>query len=353
MCNSNIRSDVDKIAFVRSQLVPNSLASQLMTASGLDPKLLNNDYSRFRTNFLQIFGVPVNADSFQWVYRFADTLTNNLGNVGHLRAQAVTAQIAAEALESLKTANWIVNDSISVDRLRIILEYLMYVPLLTPQEKRLASSLDFKLDDTIFDFSLQIGKKLNQSPVNVNPVAPFVPSAFPQVAAFLPQTKEPVSQKSQTKRYCTYCKTDGHEISRCFQRKRDSKKSAKASSSSSKQTPVVTGHHPQQANVTSSSSCCSSSCQAASNSSAFQRTPKYCAIHDLCNHSTEECSVILGHKANRTRTMFERPPKHCAIHDWCNHSTEECDFVLEKKRDFVVTHAQSNFHQRPHHKNTR
>ena len=48
MCNSNITLDADKIAFIRSNLKPDSLASDMMRASCFNPKLINHDYAVFR-----------------------------------------------------------------------------------------------------------------------------------------------------------------------------------------------------------------------------------------------------------------------------------------------------------------
>ncbi len=57
MGNSNITTDSDKTAFVRSNLTCDSLASQMMQASSFTRKLINYDYSVFRKNFLTAFGI--------------------------------------------------------------------------------------------------------------------------------------------------------------------------------------------------------------------------------------------------------------------------------------------------------
>ena len=323
MCGSNVTCDADKISFVRSQLVPKSLAFTLMTASGFDPKHLKYNYAQFRTNFLQIFGVPVSPDSLQFAHHFAESLTSNLSNLGHLRAQAVTAQIANEALESLKAAQWIVNDQISVDRLKVILEYLMYVPLLTPQERRAASSLEFKLDETIINFAVKISKKLKEKETPSFKVAPVVSPvsshSSPQAAVSLPQAKDPhsTSVPNRSSFQCSYCGKDGHTSARCFKRKRDVKKPPCAS-------PLPKAHsnvdnRPSQTHVSASSSRYS------------QSLPK----------------------SNRNaRPLTQRPSKYCAIHDIGSHSTEECNLILNMKHDLYVTPQQSNFHQRQQNKNT-
>ncbi|KAG0727609.1 hypothetical protein GWK47_034281 [Chionoecetes opilio] len=105
MHNSSLLLDLDKIAFVRSQLVPDSRAARMMLASAFQPGLLNNSYHEFKDNFLQAFGSGQHRGGLQWVFRMTDSLADRLGTADHFDGQALAAQIADDAVSSLRKAD--------------------------------------------------------------------------------------------------------------------------------------------------------------------------------------------------------------------------------------------------------
>ncbi|MPC86176.1 hypothetical protein E2C01_080992 [Portunus trituberculatus] len=151
LSNSQIHSGADKISFVRSHLVPGSLASDLMTAIAFDPKVLNYDYNQFKVNFLQIFGVPQPKDNFQWAFDAAQTMLHHFGNTDYRRAQARSAQLANQAVSSLK-ASWFQNDTLDEESFRLIMEFQYYIQLLNPEECHITSTLQYRKGESLLDF---------------------------------------------------------------------------------------------------------------------------------------------------------------------------------------------------------
>ena len=112
---------MDKISFIRFQLISGSLAAEMMSSSSFNVTYINGKYSTFRENFLQTFGLT--TDSHQWAFNYVDSLTSHLVALGHMRAQPTAAEFAIEALTALKASSFIENGSIMETSLREILEF--------------------------------------------------------------------------------------------------------------------------------------------------------------------------------------------------------------------------------------
>lgn len=103
MRNSNLASDLGKIAFVCSQLEPDSRAARIMLASAFQPELLHRSYNKFSENFLQVFGSCQHYGGLQKAFRMTDSLTSTADN---FEGQTLAAQIADDAMLSLRKSSW-------------------------------------------------------------------------------------------------------------------------------------------------------------------------------------------------------------------------------------------------------
>ena len=289
--NSNITSGVDKISFVRSQLQPGSIAADLMSASAFNPKLLNYDYSAFRSNFLQAFGTPQQPDSLQWVFDGADSLTTNFGSLNCLRALPRSAELASAAVESLKAASWITQGTLSEQRFHDIIEFLYYINFLNPSERRIASTLTYSQTDNLLDFSSKIASKLKEHPAQL----PVVASTRATPLNSANQTSQSIASIPDQQRAvysCTYCHKQGHTINRCFQRQRNERNAAR-SPSTQRSSRFESFHDSRQVTRSLPSRPRSSSRQGRTASRlTLERPPKSCLIHGPGNHSFEECFKI-------------------------------------------------------------
>lgn len=326
IANSHITSGADKIAFVRSQLISGSLASDLMSASAFDPKFLNYDYSKFKVSFLQAFGVSQPRESFQWAFTAAQTIEEHAATLDYQRAQVKSAQLVNQAIDSLNASSYVQNNVITMENFRKIMEFQYYVYFLNAQQRRIASTLDYTNDDSLLDFSTKIATKMKEQPPPsaISAASPEIvqqqPLSAPVVQTTIPQKSVPV---------CTYCHKKGHVYNRCFlrqeqeldiQRSRRNVVQPSAMSSSSQAYSV-----DQRAGYRSSSR------HRRRRSPSFSRTgsasaqlniappSKNCLIHGPGNHATDECFKILKLQRQQTATApftqqnFQRanfqPPK--------------------------------------------
>ena len=300
--NSQINSGADKISFVRSHLVPGSLASELMSATAFDPKVLQFDYDKFKVNFLQIFGVPQPKDNLQWIFEAAQTMSNQSGTVDFRRAQARSAQLANQAVSSLKASNWFVNGTLDEDSFRLILEYIFYIQLLTPAERHTASTLPYTKGESLLDFSSKLAVKLrSQQPAYVAANSIDPPSTTGDASQPLPKQKFNSS-------VCQYCHKVGHTQQRCFLKQRHERqpRSQPTGSSVKSQAPrsdndnrsrqLSRDHKPQRYRSWSRGSHTEPS------KLALLPPAFYCMIHGNGNHPTEECRTILRLQKEHTVT---------------------------------------------------
>ena len=301
--NSHIQSGGDKISFVRSHLVPGSLASELMSAVAFDPQLLNYDYEQFKINFLKIFDVVQTKDSFDWAFTAANCLNDNLGTLDHKRAQARSAQLVRGVVDSLLASSKVQNSMLSVDVFRSMMEFQYYVLMLNPHERRIASTLPHDSDETLLDFSAKVAHKLRDLPTPVVASATDLPSPQQSVLAQVPQTSMPQSSRP----VCTYCQRQGHVYKHCFLRKRRERSASRTSQYSSQ--PSAPASFPSQEHTfrTQSHRARSPSRHGRNFNVTLARPPKFCLIHGQSSHSSEECFAI--QKLQRQHTVSVSAPQ--------------------------------------------
>ena len=335
MRNSSIVEDADKISFIRSQLVQDSLATVMMRANCFNTAVIGCSYAKFRENFLTTFGTSQDNASLQWSFRLADSLTTDLGNLGILKGQAYAADFANEAISALQSANWSEDGKISLDRLRTVFEFQYYVMYLAPQERRVASTLDFKPDQSLMEFASKLSKRVRDSPK-----APVVPVASVQAdcTASSPPPPPPPSHASKrshisgrhqftrTPSICTFCGRSGHKWSQCFRRKKQAAQDASQCLPSSSVSSSALA--PKFKPLSHSSSAPSQPTHAAGASHALmmqlappQPVPKWCHIHEYGNHTTDECFAILRMKRNQVATAGLHKPSGEASRPAPNHPT--------------------------------
>ncbi|KAG0727656.1 hypothetical protein GWK47_034191 [Chionoecetes opilio] len=301
MRNSSLVLDLHKIAFVRSQLVPDSLAARMMLASALQPGLLNNSYHEFRDNFLQAFGSGQHRGGLQWVFRMTDSLTNRLGTADHFDGQALAAQIVDDAVSSLRKADWFKDDAISCKDLRVMLEYAMFVVHLIPERRRVASSIDFTAKDRLLVFALTIEKRIAESCLRVPPApsphnTPIAPVMF---SAAGPSAPPPLLG--------SFCSRTGQTSQPCFRRtrqgsfpppsshSRDNASARSYSDAATRPPPLLPSPRSQPSR--------------SFNKRGGSQTPLFCHVHGFGGHGSDDCFTLLNMRDRRASQVHSSLPQ--------------------------------------------
>lgn len=329
MRGSSITQDVDKISFIRSQLVQDSLATLMMRANSFNTDLIGCSYAKFKENFLNTFGTSQDDASLQWSFRLADSLTKNLGNLGILKGQAYAADFANEAISALQSGNWSEDGKISLERLRTVFEFQCYIMYLTPQERRLASTLKFKPDQSLLDFASKLSKRVQEAPkAPTVPVAPVQVNTNTDVSPHSSSITSSTSgshQVTHTPHTCTFCGKTGHRFIHCYQRKKKEAKTAKrlASPPVTSTTSVSHAQPSSQYYVAPSRSTRTHGVSNAlmSHLAPPRAPPKWCHIHGYSNHITDDCFTILRLKHNQVATAGLHKPSGEASRPASTHPT--------------------------------
>ncbi|XP_076061219.1 uncharacterized protein LOC143037001 [Oratosquilla oratoria] len=315
--SSNITTDKERISFIRSQITPNSLASEMLSASCLNPIELNHDYNKFKTNFLQLYGDTGREEGFQWCFKLAEQLTVSHGTLNFMRSQAKSSTFVTEAIASLKQLQWIENDNISVARFQLVLEYLLFMLFLTPHERRIASSLDYTKDETLLHYATRLSKKLKEMP-RLATLAQVVHNQQSSEVHSLPSPpssnmfsthSQSISSSEDSIMSCAYCHKQGHTYNRCFLRKRHERQSTKFSPlDSHRPSPPQMQHNSRKPR--NSYTPLSHLPQDLSQMSP-QHLPKDCLVHGSCGHTSEQCFRIKKLRADTvasapTQSHFQR-----------------------------------------------
>ena len=319
MSNSNVTNDTDKISFIRSQLVQDSLASVMMRANCFNTSIIGASYIKFKDNFLRTFGTTQDDSSLQWSFRLADTLTTTLGTLGYLRGQAHAADFANEAIAALQAANWVENGVLTVEKLRTVLEFQYYAMFLTPQERRIASSLDFKPDHSLIDFASKLGKKVRDAhKAPIVPVAPVEVKPKPSMAQTTvgnaTTSARAQSQPTRTLYTCSYCGKPNHSYARCYKRRAQAAKATKQPPSSAVNSDSDSlGSQPPPA-PSSAPSRVTPAPRTPVQPSAPPAASKWCHVHEFGSHTTDECFTILRIKRNTSLQSSGEAPRQAPNH---------------------------------------
>ena len=193
----------------------------------------------------------------------------------------------------------------------------------------MASTLDFKPDQSLMDFASKLSKRVQESPK-----APTVPVAPVQVtnntALPSPSRTTPESSARQQSTFspltCTYCGKPGHKVFHCFQRKKQAAKDAakrRASPPAVSKPSTAPSQPSSQHTVVQSHSTRDHGVSPAMMSflAPPQTVPKYCHIHGCSNHVTDECFAIQRLKRNQVTTVGSHKPSGEASRQASAHPT--------------------------------
>ncbi len=72
--------------------------------------------------------------------------------------QTLASSIANEAVDALNKASCLIDDALPVDQLCSILEFSQYIQYLPLNERRIASSIDFKPGDFLLAFGAKTSR---------------------------------------------------------------------------------------------------------------------------------------------------------------------------------------------------
>ncbi|RUM27773.1 MAG: hypothetical protein DSY32_05095 [Aquifex sp.] len=295
---SNVVTDQDKIAFIRSRLVTGSRAAGIMRGSAFSAKHTKNNYETFKSNFLQVFGGGSQNTLVTQVAHVVETLKANATPYPLWEALAGANQLSDECIKCLEDSQWFQGDNLSKDNTKKFLEFLFYMFQISEVARYHSLTLSYKHVDQLLDFvsalqtQLQLTKNLTRLPTSIAATLPSEPETNQSYAA----------AAAQSVNICTYCKRPGHNERRCYRKQREGRRTATSVGDVDKNVDqVIEGNPSVRPKVKAVSNDYAnrqrSAVSTASGTSArgftSRRPSLFCMFHGNCQHSTEQCSTIL------------------------------------------------------------
>ena len=322
MRNSSITSDADKIAFISARVKQGSEASKMMRISALVKPTENNDYATFRKHFLQVFGENASHSLVKGVCLAADRTLEVANSKGLREAQIDAHRNCEDLIKCLKDNNWGTATHISWENASQFLEFFLYMLTTQAKFRRGAQELEFTPGDELLQFVLKLEAKKNATQGNTALIAAATEASHVSsgVASLnLGVTSGTDSAASKRTSVCSFCRKAGHTETRCFERKREVRKSPNTSVASKTYTSHAQSTFKQP--------------------SHSQHDSSYRASHSP-HDSSYRAPPRSYHNTMRTQSPMRRVmsggDSYCYLHETNTHSSADCFTLAKIRKDMQV-----------------
>ncbi|MPD03454.1 hypothetical protein E2C01_099094 [Portunus trituberculatus] len=194
------------------------------------------------------------------------------------------------------------------------MEFQYYIQLLNPEERHIASTLQYRKGESLLDFSTKLAVKLRSQ------LPAYVAATSDSTSASSGVTPKESTKQKTNPVVCQYCHKTGHILQRCFLKQRHEKANAQYHNTASSVKSASRSDHDTR-------------------SRQLSRVPK----------PQHYRSWSRGSHSDITKPALLPPPYYCMIHGNCNHPTVECRTIFKLQKEQTVT-PQSTFQQAAFHK---
>ena len=154
------RSDAEKLAILQSRIChePSSVAGKLVKT---DKFLSFTSYAEFTDALTSHFAGHSKLGATHSLLKTAQTLTHITRSTCDVyKAENVASSLSTELLQQLKSSQWIdANDNIKANDFKRLMSYFLFVAQLDSQTFNVASDIEFKKDDFLYDVCKKITEK--------------------------------------------------------------------------------------------------------------------------------------------------------------------------------------------------
>ena len=227
-------TDAEKLAILKSRIChdPSSLAGKLIKS---DKFLSFTEYDTFTANLISHFSGHSKLGATHSLLKVAQTLTHIARSTPDVyKAENVASSLSAELTDQLKSSKWIDNnDTIKSADFKRLMSYFLFIVQLDSPTFTVASDIEFKKEDFLYDVCKKISEKSPPSalPVSVIQSPPSLPAQTsssyhpsrghsPSRSRAYSRSRHPHSRhrsKSRNSRHvtCHRCGLKGHLITNC------------------------------------------------------------------------------------------------------------------------------------------
>ena len=152
-------SDAEKLAILKSRVCfdQSSLAGKLVKS---DKFLSLTSYNEFTEALLSHFSSHSSLGATHSLIKVARSLTHLARTTSDVfKAENTASSLSSELTDQLKSSNWFEGDKLSSSNFQRLMSYLLFVVQLDPTTFAIASDIEFKEKDFIYDVCKQISEK--------------------------------------------------------------------------------------------------------------------------------------------------------------------------------------------------
>ena len=246
MVNSSVNDDADKIAFIKSHLQPGSRACSLIQASASTEPQVNNNYTAFRKNFLEIFGEAEQHSLIRTLNADTASAQATSGVNDMFVTQVSATRITSDLMQCLQDTGWTDGTTMTHTNVGKFLEFFLHQLMLAGRTHSSTLPLESFTADELHSFVQKFKRKLeDKEGAECMPTTSLSAVQHRDADSEAPSSPATTVAKEKPKYSCSHCQKDGHTVGRCYQRRRDQKaqksgksaQSEKSSGASSKVAP--------------------------------------------------------------------------------------------------------------------
>ena len=328
--HSGTTDDADKIAFVRSKLVPGSRAQRMMEGVSFLSRNLGQNYDLFKEKMLRIFGGGAETTLLKQIISIVESIENG-GKVENPWDASIPAGKQMEScLRVLREQGWCEgpnNTIITFENLSKFFEIFFLLFQVHGKARHAFLSLNYTPNDR-FDVLVSTAEsKLKEGKEGAS-VAATVTENVPVESYAAVVGRRPL--------VCSYCNKAGHHEKRCLKRKSDQKKAAVKTGYF---TPSAQAPHTGQGKALSTrpKNSISSHTHAtfshtyphASTSTSPQTPPP----HPPSSHPPTSATGRFATTHDQMSTSSSPPPYFCLVHGYGRHSSDRCRQIAQMRAE--------------------
>ena len=163
MVHACIHDPSDQIAYVRSNIKPNSAAFRLLHARFMRQPLLQKDYAAFKANFLSHFGENTGRSLVRGINASVDRLLAGANSQDQREALGDSTRISEDMIRFLEENHWTSNGVMTVEHVRKSYEFFAYMALLKRRIRKKSLALVFEPTEEVYDFANKLTVKLEDN----------------------------------------------------------------------------------------------------------------------------------------------------------------------------------------------
>ena len=220
-------SDKERLSILKSRISyePHSIAGMLVHS---DKFTSLSSYDEFSSQFRDHFQSHSHLGASHSLHKVSKAILQHARSHSNpFRAENIASSLSSELVTQLESSDWFSGDSLPKDDLKRLLAYLLFTTFLDNANFQIASTINFKKHDYVYDVCKIISEKqpVTSQPVTSHPVHALTQNS-PELSSVThrgrshnrshsPRRFHSRSHSRSRRAFCSRCKCPGHYSDTC------------------------------------------------------------------------------------------------------------------------------------------